>query len=56
MSPHPLHSPPNIALRLLRGVFSHVAPELLHFALFGLDPRDSYALAHLAAYGFGLVG
>lgn len=56
MSIHPLHTSPNIALRLLRGVFSHIPPQLLQFALFGLDPRDADAFGHLAAYGFGLAG
>lgn len=56
MATHPLHPTPNIPLRLLRSIFPHIPPDLLHFAFFGLDARDADAFAHLAAYGFGLAG
>lgn len=55
MSPHPLNPTPNIPLRLLRRILSHVPPDLLHFTLFGFNPRDADAFGHLAAYGFGFA-
>lgn len=55
MTPHSPRPAPNIPLRLLRRVLPHVPPELLHLALFGLLPRNSHALRHLAADGLGLA-